>query len=217
MFTRKALSIFDANNNLTQIFILLGLIVVFIVLPHGLVNLYRSTQQNRYKTVIWLGVASLIIVSFYVLGILRATYLQNLSKTSIEQVAAASTLTLKPIYFTVVQLLLLFVASYAASLLPTAEVVKGNAKAQQLSSKIGNVEQEIRKAENELNAIPDTLYRVEAGRSEDDTQMVALEARINAMYQEALGVFITENCLWRSDHSRPDCFDKPLPTLATSL
>lgn len=212
-FTRKALSIFDASNNLAQIFILLGLTVLFIALPHLLVYVYRSTKHYKYRIIIWLGLAAIILSAFTVFGVLRTAYLENIELTTVENAKTRIVVSLKPIYFTLIQVLLLSVSTYLASLLPTGEERLVNKRDKGLIKRRKQLELDIERTESELNTIPDTIYRNELQKSNAESQAMALESQIRSMYQEALGAFVTENCLWRTDQARPTCFDEPYPQL----
>ena len=215
IYTKPAFALFDISNNLFQYFILAMLTVFFIFLPHTLVGIFKSTEDSKYKYQIRIGTAVIVLIGFWVLASMRTMFLQNIGSTTMQDVKAYSTLPLKEWCFVGVQCLFLVVTCYCAYLAPfsSREEKKSNGRAKQLDAKLRDVGEQIRRHETELEAIPERLHSSEMRWSQRQTDTESMKVRINAMFLEAINVFIDENVLYRSDHVRPDCFDEPVRPL----
>jgi hypothetical protein len=214
LFTRRALTIFDSNNNLFLIIILIGLTGFFMLLPAVLVKLYHATKEKKHRFLIWGGVALILVSGFAVLGIMRSVFLKNMGLSTMDDVQAGSSITLKPIYFVGINLMFLLVSTLIYAFMVPDEKEKALvAKAKALDDKIAKMERDLERAEQDLQRIPERLYQGQVRKSEMAAESRRLAERINSLYRECISIFVEENTLYRNDHGRPDCFDAPVPDL----
>jgi len=213
ILSKSALSIFDNANNLYQVFILACLTLIYVLLPASIIKVYRATEEAEHKHIIRIGFGAIIIAGFFVIAILRTTFLQNIGTTTLDDVKASSTLPIKPIYWIGLNMLFLVVSVYCASLIETRDEKKINIKAKDLDKKLKGLDEEIREYERQLDDIPNKLYEIERRLDRQKTEEESVKQRITSLHVSCINSFITTNNLYRTDGAHPTCYDDPIPSL----
>lgn len=213
IFALPAFRLFDSSNNLFQYFLLAGLVTFFIFLPDALIGIYRATEQSRYKHLIRIATIAVVLTGLYVVAIMRTTYLQSISTTTMRDVKAVSALPLKGYFFVAISLLFLVVTCYCSYLLPNRDEKKSNGRAKQIDTKLSNLDDEIRGYEQELQNIPDRLYASEQRISRMQVDAESIKQRFTSLHLEAIHAYISSNQTHRSDRSHPACFNDEIPSL----
>lgn len=208
-FTYRSFS-FEGNSQLVQSAIFLVLVIVFIGIPVVLRNFYQLTKESPYRLLYWGLTALVFIGGFYVLAVMRSKFLGNAGLLSVEATGGES-ISMSPIALVTVQAMLLFLSTFAATLIPTPEERNETASIQKLHNDITNTEQAIADVEDQLASMPGRRVRTERMKIESAALNANTEARIRSMYAECVGVFKESYSTWHTE--RPACFDQPIPEL----
>lgn len=212
IFSFPAVKMFDSSNALFQYVLLAGLIAFFIVLPRSLNGIYRATADVANGWIIRAITVCVVLAGFWVIAVLRTSYLQNIGSTTLNTVQVGSAMQLKPIFFLGISCLFLVTTCYCDYLIPTREEKKSNLRAKQLDQKIADLDRQISGLESEVNSIPDTLYSSEKRFARQRVEADAIRDRFEGMHQEALYAFISSNQANRAGEM-PACFSAELPKL----
>jgi hypothetical protein len=212
LVTKKALQIYTANNNLMEIVLLIGLIVLFCIIPHALVGIYRGMEGNKYRSVTLTGISIFIVSVFMVLSLIRISSIQNSTLGSVSGINMPMP-EVKSFYLTLIQLFLLFGSVYIASKFRSKNIKELIQKKRELEVKVSQINNEVAKLEGELQSLPIHMFQSETMREDTHISVTATQQLITSYYEQAVSAFISANVTYREDGAYPDCFLQEFPKL----
>lgn len=208
VITADALSVFSNNSQAREMLFMVSLVIVFAVLPHGLLGVYRYAKDKSYSGAVTAALAVFVVASFVGMGIMRSAALQNGGQATVEE-SVNVVVKLHWIWIVLLQVFLLFSSVYVASLMRTRAQKAKLYNRRSLETKLARTEERLEQVERELLSLPERTLRAASDREHSARETSAAQARIRAMYLEGLAAYMEANLSYRTTPA-PSCFSEPI-------
>lgn len=208
-YTEPAAQMFHPyGNNIVRACVFVFLTAIFLGVGHLLVGLFRQTQETPHKWM-WRGaVLGVLGGTFYGLGVMRISYINNIGMTTMQNIKATSSLPLHPIYYLLLSTMLMGISAWCAFSLKTSEQKEQGKRAKELDDHIRNLGRQIEESDQRLDSYPDLLHATEVRKAQVQADAERTTARITAMFQSAVNAYRETNLAYRTDRVRPTSFDE---------
>src|ERR1035437_8167272 len=200
LFNAKAFEI-SGENMLFALIISFSISFAVYVFSHVIPDRYRKIETPRERRIFILSVLGIVTLVFTALAVLRS-YMLALHRVAVS-----------PVVFVIINLFL-FIASvlFSAYLFPAWEEIKGSFHNMRLHKAIKNRIKEIEVLQKELEELKKYITELAQQIIRISYYTENTNKRIEKMYHEAVGIFISVNIATRTDRMVPDCFNEELPT-----
>lgn len=210
LLLRSALSIQQAENNMLQIGIFAGLVVMFCIAPKLLADVYRSFEKSASK---WPYIAGAFIV---VAGYCVAAYVRslNVAHADLQTLDAATGGVSIPWYLMVIlNLMFLYLAILAEYSLPTDQHKSKYMSQEKRERKIEKLERTISQMEEEKASMPGLALQTMRTKTEAAVRLAAYREKVQNCRLQTISAFKQTILEWRTDGCVPRSFSNPVNRL----
>lgn len=211
IISARAFNFFSHGTNLFALFIMLGLTIVFAMLPKAVVWFIRFTEDKPYKWPVRIGIGVILVVGIGVIGIMRQGYVDSYASTTLDAVKPIGS-TLKWWHYSILQLFFMVISIYLAMQIPDKVQRSNGKRLKQAEQTVRDLEERIQEEEERLNRMPESAASAETARHQSMAQAKAASARIVGLYHQCVGHYKQVNATWRPGDA-PACFSEPVPDL----
>lgn len=179
---------------------------MLLLIKSAVLDMRDNPETSTRKRVKWIIIILLAIVAI-IIGGLR--YAQTADSPEQTQTMFAS-----PLVFIVINFLIMAATAYVVYMYyPSDTEVQCFEQYNQLQKEIALKENQIKELDIEIDELKNNKNAIGKYRLQLRHFQQVLYQRIQAMYEEAFGVYIEHNLKHRTDGVYPLCFNDPIPTL----
>lgn len=198
------------ESRLRATWIALGVTIIMAALAHSTVHIIRRLRSRSHKVLVALGSLLIAGATYYVLGVLRARFLEEVLEDSHGLISS-------PWVFTLISLAVyIAVGAFAMAFFPSLEDIEAYRARWRARQELQDMEREIEALQTERDAVPQRC----AERIEQRARLVetvkAFKRRIRAMYHETHAAFVRTNVMRRMSEAPKELFDPP-PELGSTV
>lgn len=198
MFNTKSFQV-TGENLLFALVLSICISFAVFVFSHMTPMLFKEALTKLKRIAVVVGSLLLVTLLFSALAIFRSTYL------------ASHDVHIKPTYFVIINLFFFIVSSLVSFfVMPSWAEVKENGLMLKLHYAVKKRKKDLKKLKIELDRIQTTIMERTKVRIRIAHYTNYAIERIRKMYAETVGVFKTNNIIYRTDNKPPDCFEQDL-------